>query len=368
MSSVRVIAREAGVSITTVSRALNDDPSVSPQTRERVLRVANRCGYGPTIGRRVTTNVGVAYTQDVTIGHPFDASVLEGVTRGSNEQRFDVVVLHLQRDKRRGETYTQFFRRKGVPGVILRTNMETRHVCTKIAEEGFPHVVISERFDLPLVNWIDCESRTDSFRAVDYLITLGHRRIAFGMSGATDRDHMDRFEGYRQALAARGLPFCEDLVFKNQFTMAGGATVMNMAVGLREPPTAIYFADPMMAVGAVQMAHALGIHIPGDLSIVGFDDTDVRYSVYPTLTAVCQDATQLGFQAAMWLTNMVTGASKEPFQKTIPTFFEINHSAGPAPAVSPGGAATEGRAGEVVLQPAGPAATAVAHPAPGVAT
>ena len=188
---------------------------------------------------------------------------------------------------------------RGVPGVLLRTNTETRHVCTKIAEEGFPHVVISERFDDPHVNWIDCESTPDSVRAVEYLISLGHERIAFAMSSAPDRDHLDRFEGYRQALVAHGLPLHESLIFRNQFTMAGGATVMDHGGGYARAAHRDLFCGPDDgASGAVQRAHALGVRIPEDFSVVGFDDTDVRHAVYPTLTAVCQDAAQLGFQAA----------------------------------------------------------------------
>ena len=100
MSSVRSIAERAGVSITTVSRALNNDPSVNPKTRELVLAVANRSGYVPTVGRRVTTNVGFAYTGGQTLSDVFDITVLSGITRGLDECRFDVVMLSIQRDKK----------------------------------------------------------------------------------------------------------------------------------------------------------------------------------------------------------------------------------------------------------------------------
>lgn len=329
MASVRQIAEGAGVSITTVSRALNNDPSVSPGTRERILSVANRAGYVPTVGRRSVTNLGFAYTQEITLAHPFDTAVLEGVFRGLAECRFDLVVLDMTRDKARNETYTQFFMRKGVRGVILRTMAESRYVCRTIAAEGFPHVVISERFDSPDINSIDCDSQPDSVRAVGYLISLGHRRIAFGMHNVPDRDHLDRFEGYKRALADNGLPYDENLVFKHPFTLAGGATIINMIMSLADQPTAVYFADPLLSVGAVKRAHELGLIIPDDLSIVGFDDTDMRYGVHPTLTAVCQDAGVLGFEAAHWLTRKLTQTNGQHLQKTVPSFFEVNHSTGP---------------------------------------
>lgn len=326
MASVRRIAEVAGVSITTVSRALNNDPSVHPRTREQVLAVANSTGYAPSVGKRVTTQIGLAYTQEMTLAHPYDAAVLEGVVRGLNECHFDLVVLNIQRDKRPTESFTQFFMRRGVRGVVLRTMAATRDVCQAIADEGFPHVVVSERFDSPNVNCIDCDSSGDSRRAVEYLIALGHRRIAFSMHSVPDRDHLDRYEGYVRALSDHGIPIAEELVFRQPFTLAGGSTVIDMILSLPERPTAIFMADPLLGVGAVKKAHAIGLRIPDDLSIVGFDDTDMRFAVHPTLTAVCQDARALGQDAARWLARMLNGGPEKSFQRTITTFFEINDS------------------------------------------
>lgn len=332
MSSVRSIAKLAGVSITTVSRALNNDPAVNAKTRERVLAIANRSGYEATVGRRVTTNIGFSYTDEATLSHPFDAAVLEGVLRGADEQRFDVLLSNLKRDKRPDESYTQFFHRKGVRGVILRTMRESRSICEAIADEGFPMIVLSERFSSPNVSYIGGDSRGDSIRAVEYLIALGHRRIAFGFHSIPDRDHMDRFAAYREALDKNSIEFDETLVFRQRYTLAGGATILKMVMSMRSRPTAIFFADPLLAVGAVKQAHALGIAIPDDISIVGFDDTDLRFGVHPTLTSVCQDAAGLGFEASQRLTRMLANREKEVFQISVPTFFEVHESTGPPPA------------------------------------
>jgi len=329
MASVRQIAREAGVSISTVSRVLNNDSSVHPDTRTKVLAVANEKGYTPSVGRRVTTHVALAYTQEMTLSHPYDATVIEGLAKGLDERGFDLVILNLHRDKRPNETYTQFFIRKGVRGVILRTMKETRSVCNTIADEGFPHVVISERFDEPNVCSIDCDSKPDSIRAVEYLIGLGHERIAFGVHNVSDLDHLDRYYGYVEALERNNIEVDEGLIFRQPFTIAGGAAIMNMAMGLKSPPTAFYFADPLLGIGAIKRAHELGIRVPDDISIVGFDDTDIRYSVWPTMTAVCQKASMLGLEAALWLTRMLTDGHQRVLNKSIPTFFEVYDTTGP---------------------------------------
>lgn len=332
MSSVRKIAKQAGVSITTVSRALNNDASVSPTTREKILSIANRTGYVASVGRRVTTNIGFAYTGEQTISHPYDAAVLEGVASGVDEKRFDVMIIDIQRDKRADETFTQFFMRKGVRGVVIRTMARGRDMCREIAAEGFPHIVISERFDDdPAVCCIDCKSKPDSFRAVEYLISLGHKRIAFGVHNVPDRDHNDRLEGYREAMTKYGLSVREDYIFRQPYTLPGGATAMRLMMSMAERPTAIYFADPMLGVGAVKTAHEIGIRIPGDISIIGFDDTDSRFAVHPTLTAVCQDARALGAQASRTLIRRLADSNTEPVQAALSTFFEVNQSAGPPP-------------------------------------
>jgi DNA-binding LacI/PurR family transcriptional regulator len=331
MSSVRHIAAEAGVSISTVSRALNNDPAVNPRTREIVLAVANRTGYVATVGRRVTNNIAFAYAGRQTISSVYDSALLEGIVRGADTSRFDVMLLNLQRDKGAEETYTQFFMRKGVRAVVLRTTSESRHVCQAIADENFPMVVISERFESKNVSFVDCDSKTDSIRAVEYLISLGHRRIALVMHVIPDCDHLDRFEGYREAMIGHGLPVDERLVLRFPANLSGGATAMAMLSRMANRPTAAFFADPMLAVGAVNKAHELGIQIPEDLSVVGFDDSDIRHSVYPTLTAVCQDAAQLGHEAALRLTRMLVRKKMERFQITLPSFFEANGSTGAPP-------------------------------------
>ena len=264
-----LLLKRPGVSITTVSRALNNDVTVSRKTRELILAIANRKGYVAKQGRRITTNIGFAFTLGQTLSHVFDSALLEGICRGVDECGFDVTVLNMQRDKKPSETYTQFFMRKGVRGVVLRTTQESRRVCDAIAEEGFPMVVVSERFDSPDINYIDCDSKTDSTRAVEYLLELGHRRIAFAMHTVPDCDHMDRYGGYRQAYENFKLEAPEELVFRHQASLVGGATVMKLAMAMQDRPTAIYLADPLLAVGAINKAHHMGVSIPDDISIIG---------------------------------------------------------------------------------------------------
>jgi DNA-binding LacI/PurR family transcriptional regulator len=333
MPSVRNIAKEMRISVATVSRALNNHPEVSADTRERVLRVANEVGYFGSVGKRVTTNVGLVYTSDIGFCE-YDATLMGGIVRGVGEQRFDVTVLNLERDKSEDETYTQFFMRKGVRGAILRTLARSRHICERIAEEGFPSVVVAEQFENPSVNYVCYDSQQDSRRAVEHLISLGHRRIGLVVHAIPDSDHAARIEGYDRALRAAGIAFDPEMVVSAIASMESGRSTVNRLMSILEPPTAIYFTDPLTCVGALQRAHAMGLKIPDDLSIVGFDDGDLRYRTWPVLSAVCQDAAQLGFEAALWLTRKLAGVSSEPMRRAMPTFFEVHETTG-LPAARP---------------------------------
>jgi DNA-binding LacI/PurR family transcriptional regulator len=331
MSSVRAIAKSMQLSVATVSRALNNHPEIAPETRERVLKTANQIGYFGSVGKKVTTNIGLVYTSDFEFCE-FDAVLMAGVLRGVREQKFDVTVLNLERDKRESETHTQFFMRKGVRGVILRTLARSRHICQAIAEEKFPSVVVAEQFDSPIVNYVCYDSRADSRRAVEHLISLGHRRIALAVHNVPDRDHTARQQGYFEALRAAGIEIDPDLVVSVMANLNGGKSAINRLMSLPAPPTAIYFTDPLMCMGAIAQVHSIGLGIPADLSIVGFDDSDDRFRTYPVFTAVCQNAAQLGFEAALWLTRRLAGVGALTMQKEMTTFFEVNQTTGLPPA------------------------------------
>lgn len=333
--SVREIANRLQVSPATVSRALNGHPQVARHTKERVLAMAESIGYVQRSGGRASTNsIGLVYPS-----HPvrpefgnFESAMLSGILRGVNEHRFDVTFLNVERDKHADESFTQFFRRKGVRGVIVRSVEPTPRLAEEIAAEEFPSVLVADRSEDPRVNFVCCDSRADSIRAVEHLAHLGHRRIALGVHAVLDSDHRDRREGYLEGLRRLELPADPALVVSVVATMKGGAVAMDRLLSLADPPTAVYFTDPLATVGGMHRCLELGVSIPEDLSIVGFDDSDIRYRTFPSYTAVCQDAGQLGLEAARWLTRSLEGVASGPLRDRRPTTFSFNKSTGPCPA------------------------------------
>lgn len=333
--SVRAMADSLGLSVATISRALNDHPDVAEETRARVLELADRSGYAPRVGRKPTNLIGMVYPS-----HPvradfgtFESAVLAGVMRGINERRFDVTLINIERDRRPEESYTQFFRRKGLRGVLVRSIGPTPRLAEEIAEEDFPCVLLADRSDSPKVNFICSDSYSESVRAIEHLIYLGHRRIAIGVHRVLDSDHRDRLNAYREALTRAGIEIDEGLIVKILASTDGGRATIDRLLQLKRPPTGIFFTDPQATLGALHRCLELGVRVPADLSIVGFDDSDVRRNAFPAYTAVCQDAAQMGFAAARWLTRLVEGVADGPLREHWPTTLEVNTSTGPPPGV-----------------------------------
>jgi DNA-binding LacI/PurR family transcriptional regulator len=301
MPSVREIAKQAGVSITTVSRVLNNHPNVSVDVRELVLAAANRSRYVANVGRRSTNNIAFVYTGDRSLGSPFDAGLLQGIGDALDDFEYDLMVLETRRARKADESYSNMFMRKGIRGAILRATAQSRGICEAIAAEGFPVVVIGERFAPKTVPHIYTDSRATSREAIDYLIGAGHRRIGICINTVEDSDHRDRLAGYRESVESHGLGFDEKLVWRVPANREGGPQVIKRVLSMSERPTAVYITDPLTCVGALAEARRAALAVPQDLSIVGFDDGDLRKCVTPALTAVCQDATALGRAALLML-------------------------------------------------------------------
>jgi DNA-binding LacI/PurR family transcriptional regulator len=335
MSTIRKVAHRAGVSIATVSRVVNGSTAVAPELRDRVLEAVSLCGYSPTVGRRAAASIGLVYTGPFSIGSPYDAACLDGIVSAMLDSEFDLKIVNLRRDKSADDTYSQFFFRKGIRGAILRTTATDRDVARAIADEGFPAVVLGDHFDHPRLSFAYNESRAASSEAIEHVISLGHRRIAIAANDTDDGDHLDRLEAYRQTLQKRGV-YDKNLEFRVPAHRLDGAQLMRKMMSLTAPPTAVFITDPLTAAGAINEAHEFGLQLPDEFSILGFDDTESRYTVYPTMTAVCQDSRESGRAAYEILLSLCT-ISREEFEATKPrsvvgkAWFEINHSTGRAP-------------------------------------
>lgn len=334
MASIRDVAKEAGVSIATVSRVINGRETVAAHLRQQVMEAVNRCEYAPAVGVRTQHAVALIYTGPFTPGSPYDSACIDGLVEAMRGSQHDLTIVDIRRDKARGESFRQFFARKGLCGAVLRSTAAERDVVQQMADEGLPIVVLGDHFHRPGLPFIYSESASASRQAIEHLLSLGHTRIAFAACEREDGDHRDRFEAYRSTLESRGLLF-PDLIGRIPPHRLDGEKLIRNLMGMPDRPTAVFIADPLVAVGAINEAHKMGVKIPEDLSIVGFDDTDMRTLIYPKMTAICQDSRMLGQVAFERLLARIAGNDAEaPAGRGQTAWLEINETTAPPPEIA----------------------------------
>jgi DNA-binding LacI/PurR family transcriptional regulator len=248
---------------------------------------------------------------------------------------FDLSIIDLRRDKSRDETFRQFFNRKGICGAILRCTAAERAVVAQIAKEGLPVVVLGDHFPIEKLSFVYAESEAASRQAIEHLLSLGHARIAFAACERDDGDHGDRFDAYRSVLEDRGL-LHPSLIGRIPPHRLDGAKLIRNLMGMPDRPTAVFIADPLVAVGAINEAHNMGVRIPDELSIIGFDDTDLRGLVYPRMTAVCQDSRRLGQSAFERVVRLIGGDQSlaDGAAANDSAWLEINETTAPPPEIA----------------------------------
>lgn len=333
MPSIREVAKEAGVSIATVSRALNGHQSVNPELRARVLEAAGACNYQPTVGKRTAERIALIYTGPFLVGSPYDSSCLDGIVTAMRRSKYDLVTLDMSRDRNRGESLRQFFTRKGVAGAIVRSTFDDRELLQELAAESLPMVVLGDHFEANDLHFCYADSRIASREAIEHLLSLGHQQIGFASCDRDDGDHNDRMSAFRSVMESVGL-LREEFIYRVPPYRMDGAPLIRRILSRDDHPTALFIADPLVAVGVVNEAHSLGVSVPGDLSVVAVDDSDTRNMVHPQLSAVCQDSKRIGEAAFEAVCDLVSGEAPQlDMGDHHQAWFEIHDSTAPPPKV-----------------------------------
>lgn len=335
MPSIRDVAKTAGVSIATVSRVINGAENVDPQLRNSVLQAVEACDYSPQVRRREADCVALIYLGPFTAGGPYDSACIDGMVEAMRESTFDLKLIDLHRDRAPGESFRQFFARKGIGAAVLRCTTAQRDLAQEIAAERLPVVVLGDHFECdPLecnqLPFVFAESKSASLQAVEYLVSLGHQRIAFAACDRDDGDHLDRLEAYRTVLSEHDL-LDERLICRVPPHRANGRQMLRNLVGMPNRATAIFVADPHVAIGAIIESHELGLRLPHDLSIIGFDDGDQSNTIWPRMTAVCQDARALGKLAFTQAVQLAAETRATDSTNRQSAWLDIGETTGPPP-------------------------------------
>jgi LacI family transcriptional regulator len=333
-ATIRDIARDAGVSVATVSRVMNDRPDVSPETREAVLRVAraynfttNRSARGLSVGRTGLIGFTLPWVDE----HYF-TGILAGATEALHEQEQRVVLCPTHHEHDREVTLLERLMNGTTDGAIVLLPEESSEELRALSDHKYPFVVADPR--LPLAEGIPTVSAAHASgarSATEHLIRLGHRRIGLitGFPGWTATE--ERLAGYKTALASAGLPLLPELVVEGEFNADAGYSAAARLLDLTDRPTAIFASNDNTAVGTMRAALERGLRIPEDISIVGFDDTEVARNVWPRLTTVRQPLAELGRTAVSLLNRLIEGQRTEALRVELGTKLIVRESTGPPP-------------------------------------
>ena len=303
--TIKDVAAKCGLSISTVSKAFNNYADISAETREAVQRAAKEIGYYPNaIARTLKTNrsfnLGVLFQDDRGNGltHPFFASVLQAFKSEAEKHGYDITFIN-RNIGWNGMTYLEHCRYRNVDGVcVVCADFYASEVVALVASE-IPLVTIDHAFANR--SCVLSENREGLQALVEYAASLGHRRIAY-VHGQRASVTENRVTGYYRGLAAYGIePRPEYLVASVYDSPEAGADALCELMSLPEPPTCILMPDDHTALGALDAAKEMGLRVPEDISIAGYDESRIAQLTRPRLTTVAQDAAKMGAQAARYL-------------------------------------------------------------------
>ena len=324
-ATIKDVAKELGMSVATVSRALSQPHLLRQDTRERVLSVVERLGYRPNLLAR---SLRRGETRSILLVAPklslFFLEVFAGAEEAARAAGFAVLLGNSDGDPEREEAYFDQVSSGRADGIILLTGIAPSAYAR--GKRPLPALVtVLERLqghDAPVVR---VDHRLGAAEATRHLIDLGHRRIAHICVSRNAASTAHRIAGYRDALTAAGISYQEELVQPGDFTMDSGVTAMASLLALENPPTAVFAGNDEMAFGAMTAIHKHGLSVPQDISMVGFDDQKTAAFYIPALTTVNIPRHALGRRAAQELIDRF-GGRESADEIVLPTKLVVRES------------------------------------------
>ncbi|CCQ96497.1 Transcriptional regulator, LacI family [[Clostridium] ultunense Esp] len=334
MASIRDIAKRAGVSVSTVSRTLNNYSDVSKETREKILRIARELNYFPnavakSLVQKKTYTIGIFFGNKVNSGfdHPFFLDVISAVREVVGNAGYDLLIF-TNKNKERA-TYTTLCRERSVDGVVLLLTGEGKkktETLTELQESDIPCVAIDIPMEGRVCTYVESDNYHGSKEAMSHLFDLGHERIAFIGGDEISKTSFDRLRGYQDALMERKIGFNPTYVQLGYFSREKAYTATK-EIMLKHPEiTAFFAASDEMAFGVIDALTELGYKVPEDVSVVGFDDIKEAKTFSPPLTTVRQDKYGLGSEAAGLLLKFIENPEPEIHPVVLPCKLVVRSS------------------------------------------
>lgn len=308
------VAREAGVSYATVSRVVNNKNSIAPEKRARVLEAMERLGYVPNLQARKLAG-GRSQVIGLVLHDVWSSYVVE-ILRGVDEElaaaQYDLMLYTSRRRAANESAHVTAVTQGLAEGLLLLLPRGLQTYVERLQQRHFPFVLIDHEPEPGGPPAVGATNRQGAMDAMFHLLNLGHRRIGFITGDMHIGASRARLEGYRAALAARGLPFDAALVAEGDFLHPRALEAARRLLALESRPSAIFASNDVSAFGVLDAARELHLRVPEDLSVVGFDDIPQAAYVQPALTTVRQPLEEMGRVAARLLLAAMHDAQPPP--------------------------------------------------------
>ncbi|MGE5620402.1 MAG: LacI family DNA-binding transcriptional regulator [Sphingomonadaceae bacterium] len=332
MPTIKDIAALAGVSPATVSRVLSGHITVKDETRRRIEEAVQRLDYRPNFLARSlvlkeTKTIGVVIPD---ILNPYYSGLVRGVEDEAQRVGRSVVLCNTDNKVGKETSYLELLEYRHVDGIILVSAGHSGEHLQGLLDRKIPLVLASRRLDGVEVDTVAVDNTGGAYEATRHLIQLGHRRIAMIAGNLFLRTGQERLEGYRRAHSEAGIPIDEKLVVtKGSFQFQEGYAVMRNLLRRSYPPTAVFAANDILAMGAISAVQSQGLSVPKDVAVVGFDGIRFGELLNPRLTTVSVRTYEMGRMACRLLIDRLTRKKDRPPRLVVSeTHLEIRESCG----------------------------------------
>lgn len=330
MPTIYDVAKKSGYSITTVSKVLNNYPGVSKKAKEKVMIAVDELGYIPdssarTLASKKSNMIAVVFSEAFEMGmaHPFFGEVIEGFKKQVELYQYDL--LFVSRNINSNQNYYDHLKRRGVDGVIVINSFSEDEEINLFKESKLPTVFID--IHIENANVVYSDNILGCSLAINHLYSLGHRKIANIAGSSVSFTGAERIRGFEKAIQKYELNIPKEyMVDGGYFSYEGGRAAMLKLLALADRPTAVFVAGDQMAIGAIKVAKEMGVRIPEDMSVIGYDDISLAKHIDPPLTTIRQDTERMGRQAATLLLNEINGLPKNQRASVIPVRLEKRDS------------------------------------------
>ena len=333
--TIREVAKETGVSISTVSNVLNKSRYVKKETEERILEAVKKLNYRPNMvarGLRLksTGSVGVIVPD---ISNPFFAEMVRGMENVARELGYTLILCCTYYDTQEEERQLNLLRDKWVDGFIFASGYNTDDHIAELVEQKIAVVAVDREITDFWVPSVLIDNVEAAKKAVDYLCQLGHKRIAYISFPSTNMKTVEnRYLGYREGLRANNIPYDPSLVLIAESLRMNeikeSYSVLADFLQLSEPPTAIFVMADLMAIGILRAVKEMGLRVPEDISIMGFDNIAISAFTDPPLTTIKQPKKKMGATAMQLLIDLIRHKRVEKKKILMPTEVVVRQSTG----------------------------------------